>query len=445
MKCPPNSLFKPAIAAAVVTALAVILFACSSGGYGMVLWGDVDSGFRTGQLLRVREESKIRKVLLVHPEGSRQLAELPSWRVRQFPTRDQAQAEAERYSAFLSLYGYSERDGLPLREEPKTEARQVYRLAAGQLVKVLQRSDEKVPVAGYEDYWYLVLTEDGYEGYAFGYYLPVFVTEGDPKPEVEKLMARDPLLEALLSTPWRPDYFQAMVDAQRIDLTGFSSEIGFFVDAQARKARLVTPKYRQEYDFQSIDKAGANHYVIADVSSQGKPVSDLRVQMQSRERLVLTYARADQVLTGVYIAFSGDIENIIADEHARREELFRQFTSRGRSLTSSAYGTIRLQEGMRFLWEDYGRLGEQIFLKKVRGGGTVDFPYYLGQDLASRFEGVISFHFQEYTAQEQTSFLYTFDQGGLRLLYLPPESFEGLEAVRTGASPLGIYFSFGGS
>jgi hypothetical protein len=248
-----------------------------------------------------------------------------------------------------------------------------------------------------------------------------------------------------LATPWRPEYFQEMVDTGHIDLTGFSPEIGFFVDAQAHKARLVTPKYRQEYDFQSVEKAGTNRYVIAGAFSQGKPVSDLRVQMQSVERLVLTYSRADQVLTGVYIAFSGDVEKIIADERTRREELFKAFTARGESLTSSAYGTIRLQEGMRFLWVDFGLLGQQIFLKKVRGGGTVDFPYYLGPELASRFDGVISFHFQEYTAQEQTSFLYTFDQGGVRLLYLPPESFEGLEAVRTGPAPLVMYFSFGGS
>jgi hypothetical protein len=100
---------------------------------------------------------------------------------------------------------------------------------------------------------------------------------------------------------------------------------------------------------------------------------------------------------------------------------------------------------MRFVWEDFGRLGEQVFLRPVRGSGTVDFPYFLGAPLASRFDGVISFHFQEYSAQEQTAFLYALDPGGVRLQYVPPESFEGLEAVRTAPSSPVIYFSFGGS
>jgi len=435
----------PALAPlALAACLALTALACGSEGHGLVLWGDADSGFQTGELLRIREESQIRKVLLVHAEGSRQLAELPSWRVRQLPGRQEAEAEAERYAPYRNTYGYAERAGLPLREQATSEARQIYRLAAGQLVKVLERGEGKAQIGGYEDYWYLVLTEDGSQGYVFGHYLPVFEAEGDPKPEVERLMARDPLLEALVSTPWRPDYFQEMVDTQRIDLTGFSEEIGLFVDAEARTARLVLSKLRQDYQFQSIDKAGTGRYVITGVSSQGKAVADLRVQMQSESRLVLTYSRAEQVLTGVFIAFEGDIQQIVADERARREGLFTAFISRGRSLASSAYGTIRLQEGMRFLWEDYGRLGEQVFLRPVRGGGTVDFPYFLGKNLVTRFDGVISFHFQEYSPQEQSSFLYSFDPGGVRLLYLPPESFEGLEAVRVPASPQVIYFTFGG-
>lgn len=430
---------------AILLALAAALAACSSEGWGVVLWGEAESGFQTGQLLRVREESQIRKVLLVHPVDSRKLAELPSWRVRQFPGRHEAEAEAQRYGEYQYMYGYSERGGLPLREEAKTEARQIYRLAAGQLVKVLERSAEQAQIGGYENYWYRVLTEDGSEGYVFGQYLPVFLTAGDPKPEVQRLLARDPLLEALVATPWRPDYFQEMVDSERIDLTGFSPEIGFFIDAQARTARLSLSKFRQEYAFAGIDKAGTGRYVLTGVTAQGKPVADLRVQMQSEGRMVLTYSRAEQVLTGVFIAFAGDIEKIVADERARREALFAAFTARGRSLESSAYGTIRLQEGMRFVWENFGRLGEQVFLRPVRGSGTVDFPYFLGASLASRFDGVISFHFQEYSAQEQTSFLYAFDSGGVRLQYVPPESFEGLEALRVAPSPLIIYFAFGGS
>ena len=426
-----------------VVCTAAALSSCARTiGYGLVVWGGEDGPVRTGQILPIQQESQIQNTYLIRLERTKELVEVPTWRIRLFPDRERAVQGAEEYAPYLNMYAYSERDGLPIREEAEQEARRVYKLAEGQLIKVLARGEKKVQISNFEGFWYLVLTEDGYQGYCFGYYLPVFSTAGDPKAEVEALMARDPMLEALQETAWRPEYFREMVDKDRIDLTSFGPQFGFFVDTETKQVRLVTSKRRQSYRYEWIENVGANRYVFEgpDIGAGG-----IRVNMRSRQRIVLTYSWGDQMLSSIYIDFPQEIEEIVTEERERRERLLDTFRSRSRILGSTAYGNIYLEEGMRFRWENYGRLGEQIFLKRVRGSGDVDFAYYLSDTLAASFDGVITFRFDEYSSDEGTSFLYTFDSAGVRFEYIRPQGIANLEVLRRDSSPLVIYFSFGGS
>lgn len=425
--------------------LSVLLFpsACSRTiGYGLVLWAGEDSPVQTGEILPVQQESQIQETYLIRLPGSRELAEIPAWRMRLFPDKEEAIRGAEEYAPYQALFAYSRRDGLPLREEADQEARRVYKLAEGQLVKILSRGEQKVAVGAYEDYWYLVLTEDGYQGYCFGYYLPVFTPSGDPKVEVEALMARDPMLEALLGTDWRPEYFREMVNEGRIDLTVFGPDFGFFVDPEVREIRLITGRRSYGFRYEQVENVAANRYVFdgPEIGSGG-----VRVNMLSSERIVCTYPLGDQVQSAVFIAFPEDIEEIVEMERERRERLAETFISRSRVLRSNAYGNIYLEEQMRFRWEDFGRLGDRIFLKNVRGHGVVDFPYYLSDRLSESFDGVITFRFDEYSADQGTSFLYSFDLSGVRFEYIRPEGIDNLEVIRRDGSPLVIYFRFGGS
>jgi hypothetical protein len=411
-------------------------------GYGLVLWAGEGSPVQTGDILPVQQESQVQGAYLIRLPETKELAELPTWRMRLFADKEEALRGAEEYAPYLNMYAYSQRDGLPLREEADQEARRVYKLAEAQLVKVLSRGEQKVTIGNYEDYWYLVLTEDGFQGYCFGYYLPVFTSTGDPKAEVEVLMARDPLLEALLETDWRPEYFREMVDEGRIDLTSFGPGFGFFVDPGQRRIRLITGRRSYSWPYERLEKVGANRYVFEgpETGSGG-----IRINMQSDQRIVCSYSIGDQVLSSIFIAFEEDIEEIVTQEIERRERLAQLFSSRSRVLRSSAYGNIYLEEQMRFRWEDFGRLGEQIFPKPVRGTGTVDFPYYLSDPLSGSFDGVITFRFDEYERDQGTSFLYSFESAGVRFEYVRPQGIENLEVVRRDNSPLVIFFSYGGS
>jgi hypothetical protein len=405
--------------------------------FAVVLWAPPEGPLANGDQVSVARLSEPSGRATVRSGKVKGAVELEAWRLRLAPSRDRLRAEAEAYAPYLSTYAYAQRDGLPLREEPEQEARRLYKLREGQVLKVLSRGEQRVTIASYQDYWYRVLTDDGTEGWCFGYFLPVFQSQGDPLAEAAALKAKDPLLDSLQATPWRPEFFQEMVDSGRIDLERFHPDVGFFVDPERKVAQLVLPGFRQSWEYREIAGVGPSRYVIAG--------PELRVTMSGPDRMVLTYPRNEQQLAQVFINFHGDLEQLIAAERDRRQALFGEFLRRGAVMSSSAYGRIRLAEGMRFHWDGFGRLADQAFLRQVAGDGVVDFPYHLSRELAAGFDGVITFRFAEYGPAQGSSFVYKFDGTGVRLVFLRARSIRETEAVGLDASPLVIYFSFGGS
>lgn len=409
-------------------------------GYAVVLW-DESEEFETGELLEVMEESKIRKTYMVVAEGGKDLRDIELFRTRFFELKADADVFIRDYQPYFNQFAFSEKDGLPVREEAHQEAKRIYKLKAGQLVKVLKQETELVTIGSYQDYWYRVLTDDGYEGFCFGYYLSGFESRGNPREEAQILMGQDPLLDKLLSEIWRPEYFAEMIDKERIDLYRLHPDIGLFPSVDSRAIRLITAKYAINFTYEKIEKMGTGRYHF----QSGDQQRDLRISIVRDDRIILSYYLAGRAVSVAYILLEENLEEIIAQEHSRRREIFSTITSRGRVLKSSGYGNIRLLDDLSFEWMNFGRFGSQIFLKEVKGSGSVDFPFFLSAELAGKFDGIITFRFDEYQAEEGTSFLYKIDQKGIRMVFIRSENIEDLEVGRTGLSPLILYFTFGRS
>jgi len=409
-------------------------------GYAVVLW-DESEEFKIGELLEVMEESKIRKTYMVVAGGEKDLRDIEAFKTRFFELKADADAFIRDYEACFNQFAFSEKDGLPVREEAHQEAKRIYVLKAGQLVKVVRRETEPVAIGSYQDYWYRVLTEDGYEGFCFGYYLSGFESRGNPGEEAKILMGQDPLLDKLLSEIWRPEYFAEMIDKERIDLFRLRQDIGLFPSADSRTIRLVTAKYTINFTYEKIEKTGTGRYHFQSWEQK----KDLRISIVRDNRIILSYDLAGRALSVAYILLDENLGEIIEQERLRRLEIFSTITSHGRVLKSSGYGDIRLPEGLAFEWTNFGRLGSQIFLKEVKGSGSVDFPFFLSAELAGNYDGIITFRFDEYQAEEGTSFLYKIDQKGIRMVFIRSENIDNLEVGRTGLSPLILYFSFGRS
>ncbi len=89
-------------------------------------------------------------------------------------------------------------------------------------MKVLNRQDERADEGGLSDYWYEILTREGVIGWVFGYHLELTGAAGralDPREEHDGL---DRLVRDIASVVWRPEYFERMVSAGRINLDEFA-------------------------------------------------------------------------------------------------------------------------------------------------------------------------------------------------------------------------------
>ena len=423
--------------AALAVLPALLLASCGvrAVGYGVVLWGVSDGAPPTGMVVPVIRESPVNSSYLISVQGQKQLSEIPMGRLRFFKKRADADTYARGYSAFLPSWALVMKlDGtpLPIRDSASQDGKLVYRLQPKQLIKVISRSAAPVTVPPYTDYWYEVATEDGSSGWTFGHYLKLFSVQGDPGSEADRLRNQDDNLDRLMSTVWRPGWFQDQIAAGAIDLTMFRDDVGLFPDPANKSVKLVLPLSTLEFHYDSIQNVGPAAYNFLG--------ADLRVSMMDQTTIEVQYHLKGQLVRAVYVDLDADVSQLVANEQKRRSDLFDGLVQHGATLTSSAYGTIRLQTGMRFTWEGFGRLVPTLIGPSAKGAGSVDFPLHVGRHLTGTYDGVITLTFDEYP-QSPVNFLYKSTDNGLRLTSVAAGGIQDLIVNAEGISPVVIFFT----
>jgi len=299
----------------------------------------------------------------------------------------------------------------------------------------VSRSTDTMTIKPYTDYWYELATEDGYTGWCFGHFLHPFAVAGDPAAEAQRIMSQDPLLARLMGTTWRPDWFATQLARGAIDLTAFRDDVGLFPSPSDHLIRLVLPSSTFEFRYTGDpQKVGAASYAF-----QG---TDLRIDVLDDTRISVSWRNKDQPVSGVFTTIDTDVTQIVADEEVRRSNVYDGLVAGGATLTSSAYGTIHLLEGMRFTWNGFEKLQPSLVPSGVKGSGTVDFPLHLGKAIASDYDGVITLTFDTQNGPSPgVSFLYKGASGGLRFSSLGRDSVQDLFVTRAGLSPVVIFFT----
>jgi hypothetical protein len=430
-------------------------------GYGVILWGDPSGPVATGKVVSILQHSQIESTYIAVFPGERTPRVLSESHVRFFPRRGEAEAFAKSFAQYLTTWAFSTKEDpppLPIREKPAADAKTIYRLKPGQMVKILSRSERKEAIKPYEDYWYEVATDDGSSGWCFGHYLKVFTAQGDPAMEAGAIMSQDEVLDKILGSTWRPSWFQDMIATGMIDLARLREDIGFFPNPAENVFHLVLPSYSLDFPYQRIERVAAGSY-----SAVG---SDLRISVLDESRIAIRYPHKNQTVEGLYTVVQDDIAEVISREQKRRQDIYDALMARGSTLTSSAYGTIRLQGGMRFSWEGFNKLVPAVIGAGAAGAGAIDFPYHTAKALAGTYDGVITFLFDDPSGAfgaprrpsssqsasaaagaviQGVSFLYSSSEGGLRFTSLSEESFRDISVTRPGFSPVNVFFTQSGS
>lgn len=60
-----------------------------------------------------------------------------------------------------------------IRSEPNLDGKKLGKLMNGDRVKIIQITDEKMKIGNMNDYWYEIITEDGFTGWAYGFFIDI--------------------------------------------------------------------------------------------------------------------------------------------------------------------------------------------------------------------------------------------------------------------------------
>lgn len=430
----------------------VILFSLSSCnrllGWGVLLWSSENPAIPSGTPLPVYIRSNIDQVWVVGiPEEYRvnddalDKFEVRLWELEFVGNKKAAEKRAEEFFVYSRTYAETLQDGLPIRESPENNARRVYRLREGQIIKILNKVDGVAAVGASGDPlpgdWYQVLTNDGSVGYCFSYRLKLFEQAAGQtvaSPEVE-VIEKDTDLDMILAQKWYPDWYGSMITNMQINLADISRQWNFDPGQDSGVARVYLPRTNLQFDYSSIKKAGSRIWVFEGTS--------LQMTLQSESRLMVQYTEGTgNQKNQVFVTIPISIEDAITRETDRRTALFESFLEAGPVFHSENYGTLTFSSGNAFSWTGYNLLVPQTIPATVENRGSVDMGLFISRDLQDRYNGILSLQFlgKEQEKSAARHFLYILDRQGIRLEYVPESLLSGNIAGQRAVSPIIMYF-----
>lgn len=430
---------------------ALTLFAaCSPSyyGYGVILWTDNPEISSNGEVIKITSNSKRNKVYFFNDKDGAERT-IPWWRVEFFETLEEAESYEEQFKPYVDQYVYSEKDGVPpVREGAGSSSnnRILYKFKAFFPAKVLSRGDEKAKIGKMEAFWYHVLAENqvpigngkfksvGIKGYCFGYHLNEVTSKDISKESLGEVEGADTLIDSFFTSTWRPLYYRDMIRHKKIELEFFKSEWGLFADKENKKVFIATDRGKYSVEFQDIVKIRSGLYSF--------PETDLRIEFISDDKLSASYKISNRSVNTNFIKMDANIDEYIENEVKRKEKLFEDFISRGTKIKSNAYGTIEFDKDKSFYWLGLKKLIPGILPKNVDGRGKISFPYFLDSSLTSKYDGVISLAFNDYSVDKGVNFLYQFTEGGVKLFYLNNTNIEDKVVNHDGATQIIIFFTY---
>jgi len=426
--------------------------ACSSRlGWGVLLWSMEEPPIPSGTVMPVYIKSNINKVWVVGmPEGwytskgRNDKIEIPFARFELVGSKRKAKTRAEAFSRYALTYAENLQDGLPIRDNPDNNARRIYRLKTGEIIKILSAA-EGSPAIGttgepLPGEWFKVLTENGSTGYCFSYRLKLFEHSGGQLAAantVDTEKTEDPELEQLLSKTWSPESYLTMINSRRINLEDMSRQWRFDPGQETGLARIYVAGTDNNYAYTSIRPDGNRTWRF-----EG---TNLSMQLRSETTLAVQFLEGGgSTRTLLFVSLPVSVDDLILQETARRERLYNEIYSQGPVFTSNNYGTITFIEGPppagggTFSWRNFDLLVPRFIPEDIEGDGTILMDLFLDPSLENRYDGAFTLRFTN--TRIALYCMYSLDNQGFRIEIVPDSSIDDVTIAWRGASPMVLYF-----
>jgi hypothetical protein len=368
--------------------------------------------------------------------------EIPLSRFELVGSRKKARQRVASFAPYTLTYAENLQDGLPIRADPDNSARRVYRLRAGETVKILSQASGNPVISASGDplpgEWYRVLTADGNTGYCFSYRLRIFEYQGGTltaAPTAAEAEAADPDLDMLMSKVWSPESYAAMINNRTINIEELSRRWRFDPGQDTGIAHIYLPGMDRSIPYASIRPDGTRAWHFEGSNLQMSLRSDTILAVQFTEN-------SGSRRTLLFVALPADVDDLIMQENARREGLYNTIFNQGPVFTSNNYGTIVFRRNGGFSWNGFDLLVPQIIPQTAAGLGSVSMDIFLSTALAERYNGALSLRFagSDGGTAAVVRFMYMLDNQGFRLEVAPESSFEDITITRRAASPTVLYF-----
>ncbi|WP_237223269.1 SH3 domain-containing protein [Spirochaeta thermophila] len=411
-------------------ALSVAWFVSSCGsrtiGYAVVLWSPDETKLPTGTIIPVFKESQVYDTYTVMM--GEELVDVPRWQLALHPSREEAEKAVQEMGEYRTSFATAVVNAARVRKGPGTDQEVVYKLAEGERVKILAP-----PVVEEESgrLWFKVYTTGGITGFCEASLLKVGTGERQDRSPPAGGAERLTLLQ---KGPWRPLYFKEMKERGRIDLYRVSPAYGFFVDTETRTITVSVPGRSTRFSYERFLPISDSEFV-----PEGAPV---RIFFRDQETIAVQYPYGTRTYTDLFCLFPDDVNLLISEEMARRESAYRELIAPGSRLVSSSYGILTLNPDKTFRWERPGTLKGRYIPASAAPTGTIELSVLLGEELESRYDGVLVFRFDNTSSEEKVYFLYKKEPGSIRLFYLPASSVVRNVAVSEPRVPVVLYFSY---
>ncbi|MDR0410129.1 MAG: SH3 domain-containing protein [Spirochaetaceae bacterium] len=423
-------------------------------GWGVLLWAVEDEEIPSGTVLRVYVKSNIEKVWVVGiPRKYRKAGdknkkiEIPLSKLELVGSKRAAEKRASEFAEYALVYAETLQDGLPIRDAPDNGARRVYRLRAGEVIKIIKPVEGVPAISATGDplpgEWFKVLTEDGSSGYCFSYRLKLFDHTSGPLNSAPAAAeeARDPHLENVLSKIWVAEIYGDMLETGNIDIEAFSKHWGFSPGEDTGVANIFLPNMDISFSYSSIRSEGGDSWRF-----DGAPLS---MSLRSPTRLAVQFEEGGRQgnlrRTVVFVNIPAPLDDIILQEETRRAALFHDVYIEGPVFSSVSYGRLYLSEERDFLWEGLERLIPAVIPSAALGRGKIEMRLFLAENLSAQYDGAITFKFKSINGQDiPVNFFYKIDSGnelgGLSLEYIPDSNIDNNRVISRDSSPVIIYF-----
>ena len=432
--------------------LACMFSSCTSRlGWGVLLWSSEDPPIPSGTVLPVYIRSNINKVWVVGiPDGlwnaqdGINKMEIPLARLELAGSKKKAVTRAQEFSRYALVYAENMQDGLPIRDGPDNNARRVYRLRYGEVIKILSLEEGSPAISSTGDPlpgdWYRVLTEDGSIGYCFSYRLKLFEHSSGPLaasvPAIHETGAGpDPQLDMIMSKSWTPEIYSTMVSSKKINLNDLSRHWRFDPGQETGIARIYAPGVDQSFSYTAIRPDGQRAWRF-----EG---ANLLMQLRSEASLAVQFSESGgSMKTLLFTAMPTAVDDLIIQESARRDRLYNAIYAQGPVFTSNNYGTIAFREGGAFSWKGYDLLVPLHIPEsaEAQGGGTVSMDLFLAPSLEDRYTGAFTLRFSGNGGGAVLRCMYVLDNQGFRIEIAPESTIDDSTVVRRAPSPMVLYF-----